>query len=211
MTYTCTATSQGGTNERSVTVKRDATDPTFAPSVSPNPVLLNGSANATSGAADTLSGIATQSCDAVDTSTVGPQTVSCTATDLAGNTATANADYSVIYNFAGFFQPVENMPIVNIAVAGSAIPVKFSLAGYQGMTILAAGYPMSSEVMCDANEPGSSIDETVNPGGSSLTYDPISGRYSYTWKTQKVWRGTCRILIVRLADGTNHYAKFRFK
>jgi hypothetical protein len=101
--------------------------------------------------------------------------------------------------------------MVNIGAAGSAIPVKFSLGGNQGMTILAAGFPASSEVACGANEPGSSIEETVNPGGSSLTYDIVSGRYSYTWKTQKVWRGTCRILIVRFVDGTNHYAKFRFK
>jgi hypothetical protein len=36
------------------------------------------------------------------------------------------------YNFSGFFQPVDNLPTLNIAKAGSAIPVKFSLGGDQG-------------------------------------------------------------------------------
>jgi hypothetical protein len=43
-TLTCEATSAGGTDSESVTIKRDATDPSLAPSVSPNPVQLNGSA-----------------------------------------------------------------------------------------------------------------------------------------------------------------------
>jgi Domain of unknown function (DUF4082) len=39
------------------------------------------------------------------------------------------------YNFSGFFQPVNNMPTLNVAKAGSAIPVKFSLGGDQGLDI----------------------------------------------------------------------------
>jgi hypothetical protein len=101
--------------------------------------------------------------------------------------------------------------VVNITNGGQAIPVKFSLGGFQGMNIFAPGYPASGQISCAANEPGSTIEETVNPGGSSLTYDTETNRYSYVWKTEKSWKGTCRILVVRLNDGTEHYAKFKFK
>lgn len=74
----------------------DKTPPTLAPVVSPNPVVRNGVATASPNAADTLSGIATQSCASVNTSTVGSFSVSCTATDKAGNTASASASYQVV-------------------------------------------------------------------------------------------------------------------
>ena len=115
------------------------------------------------------------------------------------------------FHFTGFFQPIENIPTTNIATAGSAIPVKFSLGGDHGLAIFAAGYPASGPVACDVNEPGSEVTETVNAGGSSLSYDPSTDQYSYIWKTNRSWRGTCRILVVKLSDNSQHLAKFRFK
>ncbi len=196
-----------------VTVKIDKTIPTLNPVVSPNPVQLNGSATATSGAADSLSGLASQSCDAVVTTSTGAKSVTCYASDNAGNTTSASANYTVQsgFNFTGFFSPVDNLPTINNANAGQAIPLKFALGGYQGMNIFAPGYPASAQIPCTSNEPGDDIEETVNPGGSSLTFDAASQRYSYTWKTEKSWKGTCRMLVVRLSDGTDHFAKFKFK
>lgn len=115
------------------------------------------------------------------------------------------------YNFTGFFEPVDNLPVVNIATAGSSIPLKFSLGGNQGLNIFAPGYPASVNVACDANDPTGAIDETVNAGGSSLSYDPATDRYTYVWKTSKSWKGTCRLLRVRFDDGSEHFAKFRFR
>ncbi len=80
-------------------IKIDKTAPTLNPGVSPNPIVLNGTATVTSGAADTLSGLASQSCSALNTSTIGTKTVTCTATDNAGNTSTASASYTVITGF----------------------------------------------------------------------------------------------------------------
>jgi len=122
-----------------------------------------------------------------------------------------NLNNCTSFNFLGFFQPVDNLPAVNIVTAGQAIPVKFSLDGDQGLDIFAVGHPASSQVACNSNEPGDLIEETVTAGGSSLSYDAASDRYIYVWKTQKAWKGTCRILNVRLADGTDHLAKFRFR
>ena len=115
------------------------------------------------------------------------------------------------YNFVGFFQPVDNLPTLNLASAGSAIPVKFSLGGDRGLAIFASGYPVSSPIPCDINEPGSVIEETGNAGGNSLSYDPATDQYSYVWKTNKTWKKTCRMLVVRFNDGSQYFAKFRFK
>jgi len=142
---------------------------------------------------------------------VGVTTVNVTATDPTGNTATGSFTVNVLHNFSGFLQPVENMPTLNIANAGQAVPVKFSLSGNKGLNIFAAGYPASGQVACDATEPGSVIEETVSAGGSSLIYDATADRYTYVWKTQKAWKGTCRILSLRLTDGSDNFAKFRFK
>jgi hypothetical protein len=194
-----------------VTVKIDKTKPTLSPVVSPNPVLLNGTAMVTSGAADALSGLASQSCGALVTNSVGAKSVTCTATDNAGNSNSATVSYNVNYNWSGFFQPVDNLPTVNSVKASSAIPVKFSLAGNQGLSIFAAGYPISQKITCDNGAPLDDIEETSTAGNSSLSYDAGSNQYNYVWKTDKAWAGTCRQLIVKLIDGTEQKANFKFK
>jgi Tol biopolymer transport system component len=117
----------------------------------------------------------------------------------------------VVYDFQGFFQPIDNFPLLNIVTAGSAIPVKFSLGGNHGLAVFEAGYPASSPIACDATQPGTVIEGTVNAGSSSLSYDAASGQYTYVWKTEKSWQGTCRMFVVRLKDGTERLAKFRFR
>lgn len=115
------------------------------------------------------------------------------------------------FKFSGFLQPVENLPAVNVVNAGQSVPVKFSLGGNQGLNIFAPGYPASSSIPCNATRPGGTITETTIPGGSKLTYDAATDRYQYVWKTEKSWKGTCRIFIVKFIDGTEYFAKFRFK
>jgi hypothetical protein len=82
-----------------VSVKIDTTAPTLVPSVSPNPLRLGQSASANPNAGDALSGIASQSCEPLDSSSIGVKSVSCTATDLAGNSASASANYEVLPAF----------------------------------------------------------------------------------------------------------------
>jgi Thrombospondin type 3 repeat len=115
------------------------------------------------------------------------------------------------YDFVGFSQPVDNLPTLNLASAGGAIPVRFSLGGDQGLAIFADGYPVSSPITCNVNEPGAVIEETINGGGSSLSYDAATDQYKYIWKTSKAWKETCRMLVVKFNDGSQHFAKFRFR
>jgi len=148
---------------------------------------------------------------AIDTASVGPNAFTVTAEDNAANTASLTHAYSVVYSFSGFFRPVDNIPTLNLAKAGSAIPVKFSLSGNQGLSIFATGYPKWQKINCDTSVPLDIIEETVTAGSSSLSYDPIADQYVYVWKTDKAWAGTCRQLVVRLNDGTQHVANFKLK
>jgi hypothetical protein len=148
---------------------------------------------------------------AIDTSTFGPKTFTVVGTDSAGNSATATHAYTVAYDFRGFFQPIDNLPVVNGAKAGSAIPIKFSLGGDQGLAIFASGYPRSQVIACESTDAVDGVEETVTAGSSSLTYDATADQYVYVWKTDKSWAGTCRQLVVKLVDGTYHRANFQFK
>ena len=115
------------------------------------------------------------------------------------------------YKFDGFFQPVDNLPALNQANAGQAIPVKFSLNGNQGLSIFAAGSPSSSPIPCDAAAPIDPIEQTLTNSTSGLIYEAGSGQYTYVWKTDKSWAGTCRQLTLAFKDGTVQAAHFKFK
>ena len=142
---------------------------------------------------------------------IGTTTVNATANDGAGHTSNCSFTVTVQYNFAGFFQPVDNLPTLNVVQAGRAIPVKFSLSGDKGLGIFAAGSPSSGPIACNSSDPATDLEETVTAGGSSLSYDPTSDQYIYIWKTQASWAGTCRQLVVQLNDGSIYRANFKFK
>ncbi len=226
VTLTCTATSAGGSNTQSLTVKRDATAPLLAPAVSPATVPLKGSASVTPNASDALSGLASQSCAPLDTNSVGRKTVSCTATDNAGNTASAPASYQVIYNFAGFYFPVRNAPALNTVRAGWIVPFSFSLGGNYGKVITST---VSVPIDCTTLAPRGTATATLQ-GSSSLQSSEqarsswamssdfeTSSRasnfslYVYLWKTQTSWKNSCRQFTMTLNDGTEHKANFRFR
>ena len=214
MTLKCSATTYRGTSVRAVTINRDATKPTLAPVISPNPVAWKGAATALPNASDGGSGIAAQSCGAVSTAAVGTFSVDCTATDKAGNTSIASVSYVVTggYTFGGFASPIDPLPVWNTAKAGSAIPVKFSLGGNYGLDIFAVGYPKLQPTACPASPTDNPVEEApAAAAGSGLTYDAASNQYTYVWKSAKGWAGTCGDLVMKLADGHEYSARFQFK
>ena len=114
------------------------------------------------------------------------------------------------FDFGGFYQPVASEPAVNTVKAGSAVPVKFSLSGDQGLEVVEDGSPVSQSFACGSSAAESAVGETASAGKSGLTYDPTTGLYTYVWKTDRSWAGACRVLTIRLVDGTEHVARFRF-
>ena len=113
------------------------------------------------------------------------------------------------FDFTGFFAPVDNDRL-NVAKAGSAIPVRFSLGGDQGLDIFATGYPKAVRIACDTGEPVDALEEYVVASTSGLTYDAASGRYQYNWKTTKGVTG-CFQLRLGVTDGSLHTADFKLK
>jgi len=115
----------------------------------------------------------------------------------------------VTWPFTGFLSPVDNLPAVNLAKAGSAIPVKFSLGGDRGLAIL-SGSPTATKYTCTST-PTDVIEEVSTASTSGLQYDATSGIYTYVWKTPKTYANYCYQLKVSLIDGTTHVASFKFK
>jgi hypothetical protein len=106
VTFTCTATSDGGMTSESVTVKRDSRPPALVPSLTPANPVVGQAASASPNASDELSGIAEASCDPPDTSMVGFRSLTCRAVDVAGNPTTTKLDYVVV----GAVSPPDRAP-----------------------------------------------------------------------------------------------------
>jgi predicted extracellular nuclease len=121
------------------------------------------------------------------------------------------ATFHVMFNWSGFFPPVDNPPAINTAKAGSDIPLNFNLGGYEGLDAFAEGYPVSAKISCEDGSAMGDSQPAASAGSSGLTYDPLTDQYTFAWKTAKEWGGTCRQLVVVLADGTTHVADFNFK
>jgi hypothetical protein len=216
ITSTCQDLDGNATSD-SMTFKVDTTAPTVTVTgITDGGQYVYGSAPAAGcSTADDTSGVAVDASVIVTTSGsngAGPFTAICSgAADNAGNQASSvSVSYIVVYAFNGFFSPIDNPPVLNSIKGGQGIPVKFGLGSNLGLNVLAVGYPNAQQITCNTSAPLDVVEETVTAGSSSLSYDASTGRYVYVWKTNKAWAGTCRKLVVRLADGTDHTAIYRF-
>jgi hypothetical protein len=188
-----------GSTDSPLALRVDQAPPALAPRVDPNPVREGQEAVALPDATDPF-GVRDAACDTVSTKVAGRHSVTCRAEDLAGNVASASVDYDVLFAFDGFFAPIR-MDGTDRAKAGSAVPLKFSLDGFHGLDVLADGSP---EVrVCDAGGAAAVAD-------GRLSYDADTDRYSWVWKTDRSWAGTCREVTVRLDDGSAKSVRLTF-
>jgi hypothetical protein len=130
--------------------------------------------------------------------------------------ATPDPETETVYEFDGFFAPVNNKDaqgnyVLNSVNAGRAIPVKFSLGGDYGLDVFEAGFPKSQVIECDSQAEVDGIEETVTAGASSLSYAADTDTYTYVWKTSGGWEDSCRQLVVKFDDGTTARANFKFR
>ena len=141
--------------------------------------------------ADSGSGIATCNVpDPLDTSSVGTKTIQVHAEDRAGHSFDATLTYEVrSYTFTGFFPPIDNLPTSTSRMQAAASRVKFSLSGYRGLNLFAAGYPASLPITCPNG--GGMTSKISPPGGSTLQLQP-AGRPVQVWLADGSALGTCR-------------------
>ncbi len=213
----------GNTSDPSnvVTADIDKTGPALDPRVSPAPVQLNGTAKASAGATDDVSGVVSQSCDSVDTSAVGTHTVECTATNGAGLTTTQVVSYQVIYRFDGFLQPINDTAHAGTCGSpcpfstfkgGSTIPVKFVLKDANGVTVEPVSAPRW--VTPEMGAPTSSaVDESVfsDPATSEPAYRSNGSRFTYNWSTKGFATGVVWTIGAAMDDGQTYYVNIALR
>ncbi|MDP2328812.1 MAG: PxKF domain-containing protein [Dehalococcoidia bacterium] len=189
VTFTCTATSGGGTASGSVTLKRDATAPVVTVTgVSDGATYgVGGVPAAGCETSDGLSGVASEAVLSVSGGPVGTVTVECAgAEDLAGNTAaTTSAAYLAAYDFCGFKQPL--LSPVQVFKIGSTVPVKFCLADASGASIGTA----TAQVYANGVLQG------------TARYDASAGQYIFNLRTKGMPAGPLTISVL-LDDGMTH-------
>lgn len=223
-TVTCSATDvAGNTGNASFTITVvDTTPPavTVPADVTTDPTSLTGAVVTYSGqsAVDVVDGSVAVSCAPPSGSSFGfgTTTVTCTSTDMAGNTGSGS--FTVTVNnltFRGFYQPVD-MNVLNTVKGGSTVPVKWELFGAGGIEFtstaaVVSGWPKAQKVDCGTlGSLGEDAIETVATGATSLRYDATAGQYIYNWQTPRQ-AGTCWRLDIEFVDGTTKSASFKLK
>ncbi|HET7459525.1 MAG TPA: PxKF domain-containing protein, partial [Gemmatimonadaceae bacterium] len=135
---------------------------------------------------------------------------SCTvAADQAGNATYLAAvqvtrSVQVVFPFTGY-DAFANLPTLNQARAGSTVSLDFSLGGDRGLAVLGAGSPTSVSLP-DCGTTPSGLEAPRSVTNRTLSYNKRTGNYSLSFSSDKAWLGTCRQLVMRLADGTEHRA-----
>jgi hypothetical protein len=179
---------------------------------------LNQPVNADFSCEDEVGGSGLASCNGgvpdgspIDTSGVGNHSFTVRAADNAGNMASLTHTYDVVYTFAGFFAPIDNEPTLNKAKAGQTIAVKWRLTDANGGPISDPGTftsLTSGSMTCSATAAADAIESYSGSSGLQYLGD---GHWQFNWKTPKSYAGKCRVMMLKLADGTTHIAVFQFK
>ena len=76
--------------------------------------------------------------------------------------------------------------------------------------MLAVGYPKVERYSCGDADDADPIEQTTS-ANQGLTYNPLTGTYTYAWKTDKNWKRKCATLTLKLDDDSEHAALFQLK
>jgi hypothetical protein len=215
---TCEATSDGGSDSKTVTIKLDATKP----EITVNSEISNGQefyfgdvpSEPTCDATDATSGINSDGCQVSGYgTTVGSYTLKFTAKDNAGNTQTQEIGYKVLpWTIKGFYQPVDMNGVNNIVKAGSTVPLKFEV--FKGSTeltdISVRDTVAQKKVTCDTGATVDEIEQYTTTGQTTLRYDTSSGQFIDNWKSPTT-KNVCYQVTMTFDDGSSVAALFRTK
>ena len=216
--YTCSATSVGGTSSITATIKRDATSPVVAVTgvTGGSTYILGAVPAAGCSTTDAESGVATEATLSVSGGNslgVGSFSATCSeATDTAGNAAgPVSAHYNVTFQFTGFSSPVDNPGTMNIAKAGQIIPLKFRITDANGdpITTLTGATVTAASLSCSAGTTTDLIEEYAS--GASGLQNLGDGYYQWNWKTPTSYAASCKTMKLDLGEGLFHTALFQFK
>jgi len=207
-TVSCSATDKAGNkgdNTFTVTV-RDTLAPNLT--VSANKTAVATSANGavvtyiTPTAMDIVDSAVTASCDKASGSVfaLGTTTVTCTATDAAGNTGNESFTVTVTAAWSNVLQPV-NADGSSVFKLGSTVPVKFQLTGASaGINNLVARLYLQRVGAGATGTDTEAISTSNATTGNLFRYDATSGQYIFNLGTKTLSAGTYKLRI-DLGDG----------
>ena len=90
------------------------------------------------------------------------------------------------------------------------LTLSFSLGGDQGLDFFRDGYPASASYTCGTTPPTDADEPAATVGAKGFRYDARDDRYIFDWKSSSSWKGTCRVFVLGLADGSTHNLAFQF-
>jgi hypothetical protein len=195
----------GNTATTTVTLNIDKTPPAITISGVANGTayILGAAPSPGYAATDNLSGVTVQNAVLIggNVNNVGAYTYTVNASDLAGNSATAVAAYTVVYTFSGFLAPVSlDRPFK----LGSTIPVKFQLTDSAGSYNSNANATIMAQKYSDSQPVGEPMEVASTSGadtGNTFRYSVTDNQYIYNLSTGGLTEGTWQIRAT-LDDGT---------
>jgi hypothetical protein len=191
-----------------IAIKPDTTPPTLAP-VLPGLILQGGTYVVTPNATDE-NGIASASCTPtpLDTSSPGPKTVTCTATDLAGNTASVTLSYSVTSAQFQWQQPL--LPVLYSVNANQRVLLQWRLVNTKGgwVNSLENATVTSTPMTCPASF---ALALPAYTGVAIELQNIGDGIYRKTWQVAAAQAGTCLRMNLDVGDGKPHTVLFKLK
>ena len=146
----------------------------------------------------------------------GTTTVSCSATDAAGNTGTATFSVTVTGYHHQRLLPAGRHKRAQHREGWIDGAGQVELFGQGGVEITStaavmSGWPKIQRIDCGSLGalPEDAI-ETTSTGGTSLRYDSTGGQFIYNWQTPRQ-PSTCWRLDVTFQDGVTRSATFKLK
>lgn len=217
---TCSATDAAkntGSNSFTITV-RD----TIAPVVSVPTNIATTATSATgtvvtygaASASDTVSGTLVPTCDVPSGSTFAPgvTTVTCTATDGAGNAGLKSFTVTVTFNWSNFLQPV-NTDGSSVFKLGSTVPVKFKLGGASaGITNLNAQLSYRKVTIGVLGTETEAVSTSAADSGNTFRYDATAAQYIFNLSSKSLTSGEGTYeLRIEMGDGVLRTVRVSFK
>jgi alpha-tubulin suppressor-like RCC1 family protein len=191
-----------------ITFKIDKTAPVLSVTMPPVQLFLNATHDFNLSASDALSGIASQSCGAINTSTLGTRAVTCTATDRAGNTVSRSSTYQVIYDVVPLSAPLSNPGQLYLVEAPRSVPFEWRVRDANGVAITNA--TLTQTVVTNVTCPNTGIPLPTPPAGETNTFENFGdGRYRRNWWINPTNPVSCLRLDVVLNDGITRSATIR--